>query len=344
MNSPFHTEIYTRLWRQYVAPHMDVTDQNEDFAVCRHRRMKGLLTSRQIVFIGEKNDWAQEVSPAFLNKLTEIMDQGRWDYFKLISRSEPDRLLMRLAREKRLPCYSWHSADEYRVDFTGKDWDGYLQSLKSRVRCELRRKLNKAAPLNPQLRLLNDDPELDHHISLFMEKHVSYWAGRGIASLYTEPCQKAMFRAWVHELTRTGDIRFYGMFMEGTLCCIRIGLRLDASEYLSLLTINTNEAYAGYSPGILATCMELEQACHEGVKLFNMGPGKSQVKGYFANSTVPYHTTVLAHPASPAGRLFILKKKYDTGDLAGAEVSVNLLRRLPERFLQCAKAPTSQSV
>lgn len=341
MSTPFHTDIYTRLWRRHVAPHINIMAQNDDFAICRLDRLKGLLPTRQILFIGEKNDWAQEVSPAFLEGLSDIMSIGSWDYVKLISRDKPSQPLLDFAESHQLLQYSWHSNDEYRVIFDDKGWEGYLRSLKSRVRCEFRRKIKNASPLNPELRLLNMDPGLDRYISLFMEKHIRYWAERNIRSLYAEPYQQDMFRAWVHELIQTGELRFYGMFMNDTLCCIRIGLK-QGEEYLSLLTINTNDEYAAYSPGILAAYTELETTCNEGFRIFNMGPGKSRAKGHFANSIIPYYTTALASPASLTGRLFILKKQYDNRQVQTASGFISsVLKWLPQQIRFSQRASVS---
>ncbi|MGE0200169.1 MAG: GNAT family N-acetyltransferase [Candidatus Melainabacteria bacterium] len=316
----FHqTELYQSLWWAHVAPQLDLAGRFGNWAILKKKVLKGLYTVKQMKLAGWENDWAQQVTADDMAQLSDPQTARGWDYLKITTTPSLDNPnFWEWVTHQRCPYAQWESSAEFLIDFS-QGWETYWEARSSKVRCEYRRKIKKAADQQPEFRLLNHEAPVDTYLAQFYEGHTAYWRDKGTESVFATPHGKAFFTAWVKALTADDQLRFYGFFLNGRLTSMRFGV-LHGGVYYSLVTVNTGD-FQEFSPGVIALHEELVQLAGEGVQTYNMGPGALRYKTDLATQKVPYLTALVANPRSTTGKLVISRKKQDLEKQAAEEAA-----------------------
>lgn len=305
--NPFSQAEYLRCWRDHVAPALAVEAHVGDACVTRTRLGKGVLTLRRLVMAGAENDWAVALTPPRLADFSALAATASWDVARLLCLQDPDPLaaLATLAPLANGPHWVSPAPAEYAIRVAG-GYEPFLASLGSKVRCEIRRKEKKALALAPVCRRLNGEAEVLSLMQRFFDCHGAQWRARGVRSLFEAPAQRACWQAWLQ--APASGLEFWGVFLNETLCSMRIGLRAG-DTYFSILTINTGD-YADYSPGSLLLQAEIRAQCETGCTTFHLGPGYERYKEQLGAEAYPVSQILLANPRSLRGRAFLAYQRY----------------------------------
>jgi CelD/BcsL family acetyltransferase involved in cellulose biosynthesis len=309
--TPFTSEVYQQLWSTHVAPSLKILTRRPPFVIIRQSVLKGLLPLRVMRLAGWEHDWAQPFSSELGRQLITFAQQtSRWDLFRITSRCQDhENLALTLSQlvEHGFETLTWQTDGEFIIDVS-QGWQPYWESLSSKCRCELRRKIKKAESLQPEWYLLNHRSDVESLLEQFLDEHTRYWQDKNVETLYRQSVERTFFHHWAMTMMADETMRFYGMYLNGQLASMRFGI-FHHQNYYSLMTINTG-AYQEYSPGVLAMIEEIHAVADAGACQYNMGPGRLRYKEQLAQKEFPYTTVFGINPKSIRGRLALAEKRH----------------------------------
>ncbi len=308
-NSPFETMDFSEGWNEHLKNKFKVMASFGDFII----HQKNLVPSRfpvalmvnELRLSGWNTAWWQCLSNQQVNSLIQNLDATPWDYFRITVLESSRKKTLRQLNNTGLKVIEAPASPIYLTDLSA-GYEKYIRSRSAKRRRDIRRKLNRAAQLEPQLIEFSGGEKSKKNIhaffKLFFEHHLNYWDQKSGRSYFRDPREQRFILDWAHRLQTKGQLKLNGMLLNHRLAYMSMDLQVDDTLYL-LLCINTG-IYREYFPGILYLYMMLEKAAQMGIRTVNMGPGEYAYKAQAATRIEPCHTLLIANPKSIKGLLY----------------------------------------
>ncbi len=158
-----------------------------------------------------------------------------------------------------------------RVDLPGS-WDGYLKTLKPRMRTKVRSLLKKA-DADPDLVFdrCTAETDLPERLESLYALHRSRWELRGQDGIFTEPAKRAFYERMSRDFLAAGWLRFYslrwgGQYIAHQFCFERGGT-------MSLLQEGFDKAWADAGVGNTLRALVFRDCVERGVAVYDFLAG-----------------------------------------------------------------------
>lgn len=299
--NPFALASFAQTWWMTLARKFQLIPTPGQWV--KHVLKKGPFSLTTLRLPGWNAAWQQTFSP---KTLKPYLNQPGWDVARIIV-DTPDPALR--LNQIKAPAIALADGPEFWIDLS-QGWEAYLKTLSKPTRRDIKKKLNHAETLAPELRFIQSSQELDTFLDRFFQLHISYWEGK-TGSYLTDPIEQAFIRMWLHDLFADKQILVSELFFNNESVNLRVDLCLGQKQY-GFLTINTG-AHQDAAPGIVMLHKQLQWAAQNGIKLYSLGPGTYRYKQQSKSYTTPRTELLIANPRSLRGRLFLAFKHWKVG-------------------------------
>lgn len=175
-----------------------------------------------------------------------------------------------------------------------QDWDGYLESLDSKERRELKRKRRRLGREHPDATLRTATAEtLDADLRTFVEMHRG---AEGHKGHFMRPEIATFFERVARSFIQVDWLRLDFLEIGGRAVASTFSFQTDTTFYLY------NSAYepdaARLSPGLVLVSQLVERSIEEGLAQFDFLRGPERYKYQLGGQAVPLHNVRLLNPRS----------------------------------------------
>ncbi len=326
--SPFDSSDYLSSWWHYIAPQFKAVKEHADWFVYRRALLSGLLQFQEIRMAGWNADQPQALSSERLLSLQALCKTSRWDAIRLCANANAETAdALQMFQATGLTPVELPASPQYVLDMR-EGWEGYWKSVSQNTRKSFRRKMSRSSHLKPALFNYTGEVGFNTFFELFFKAHIPYWESKTGASYLSEPLEQMFILAWMKQCLAqmqdqtTSDawaVELQGLSMGDEVVNLSINLTHGSTLY-HLLTINTG-AYAEHYPGLVALCLNAQQAAASGIRFFNMGPGNYFFKKQAANLILPQKTILIPNSTSVRGKAYVrwLQNKRQETSLESVE-------------------------
>lgn len=300
---PFESDLYRHCWWTHLAPRFDIPVKNGDLLIHRKSLRNPWLSLRVLRIAGWNNAWDQDFTPERLAEMRDMEETTGWDYFRLVW-NEDRRAFQAfehlnageyLILDRPAPC-------NYVIEMGQGGYEGYLQSLSHNGRKSLKKKLRRAEPLSPELRLVQCEAEIDDFFAQFIPLHIQYWSEKTGQCYLQDSHEQAFILNWAKALHASGNLVMDRVLLDNQTVSMSMGA-IYGDTFYWLLTINTG-ACQEYVPGMVGLSLRLQYLASQGITRFNMGSGDYFYKVQNANSREMRRELVVCNPRSWKGQLY----------------------------------------
>ena len=153
-------------------------------------------------------------------------------------------------------------------------FDGYLTQLRGKDRHEVRRKINKLnSNLNPALRILKNEDELDEAIGAFFHLHKMSHPEK---SEFMTRDMERFFRDIAEAFLKDGTLRLAWLETDGKTIASTISF--VGGRTWALYNSGYDPDYREFSPGIVLVANTIQQAIDEGLETYDFLRGPEDYK------------------------------------------------------------------
>lgn len=222
--------------------------------------------------------------------------RNRWDVIRL-SLPEDSPLLPPL-RE-----LGWFVPERHdwlqnsRIDLS-EGWEAYWQNRPASLRKELRRSLRH---LPPHRFLRADEHNLERMLGELYRLHSWRWGPQKKWQEYY-----GLIRALAWRALPRRELFLYGLELDGKLAAVNFALSCKGCFYGFMAAFRPE--YSKLGIGSLLQLSQLEEACAEGIRCFNLGPGKFRWKEQLETGIIPSVQPIVFNKRSPIGWAIAARK------------------------------------
>ena len=188
------------------------------------------------------------------------------------------------------------------IDLAGLDWEGYVASLGSSHRQNLRRRLRKLdRAFDVSFGRVETEAELDEAFDIMLALHRDRWDDRGGSDAFPGPAVVAFHRELTRLALRRGWLRLYVLRLDGRPAAALYGF-LYRGRFLFYQS-GFDRAFADHSVGLVTMGLAIREAISEGAREFDLLHGDEPYKFLWANRTRPLIRLELYPPSVVASAL-----------------------------------------
>jgi len=299
---PFETPSFQSLWWAHLSAKFDIPYRHHDVLVYRKSFLNGLLKLKEARLAGWNCAWSQDLTAERIQQLHDMSRAYGWDYFRMTwSTARHANQQFDALKSLGYEYASIPAPPQYVVTMPD-GYEAYLAGLSHNSRKNLKKKVRKALPSEPQFDCVTKAEDVAPFMEEVFSYHIPYWTEKAGYSYYSDPKERQFTLAWTASLFESGHLVLERLRMKGETVNLSVGMRYGEVFYW-LLTINTGRQ-ADTAPGIVGLALRLEQLSLAGVTRVNMGTGDYFYKEQCANELETNQEIIVINPHSPKGRLY----------------------------------------
>lgn len=306
-NTPFQSWAYQRAWYEHLKPKdstlITVATRNDAgdlvgvaclFALDQILHFNGCIEETDYLDLIAPPDLADEVWQATLNCL-EATDVVSWRALDLcnIPEQSPTRTILSTFAEKKSYSFEENVIEVCPIIQLPDAFDSYLESLDSKQRRELNRKLRRAEAADVTTTIINQSDNIETEVDSFLELlqkstfEKRDWLNNG---------RRAMFHDVARAMQDRGALQLMFTAVEG-----RRAAALFNFDYNDRIWVYNSgldpTAFAALSPGVILTTTAIEQAIKLGRNEFDFLRGDEEYKYRFGAVDTKIYRCRLVRPA-----------------------------------------------
>lgn len=290
-NTPFQAWAYQRAWWEHLKPAGSrlvtiATRKDEDelvgvaclFALDQTIHFNGCIEETDYLDLITPPDLAVEVWQATLNCL-EATDAVSWRALDLcnIPEQSPTRTILSAIAEKKSYSFEENLIEVCPIIQLPEAFDAYLESLDSKQRRELSRKLRRAEAAEVTTTIINQSDNIENEVDSFLELlQKSTFEKRD----WLNDGRRAMFHDVARAMQDRGALQLMFTAVEG-----RRAAALFNFDYNDRIWVYNSgldpTAFAALSPGVILTTTAIEEAIKLGRGEFDFLRGDEEYKYRF---------------------------------------------------------------
>jgi CelD/BcsL family acetyltransferase involved in cellulose biosynthesis len=201
------------------------------------------------------------------------------------------------------------------IRFETEDWDGFLSTLSSRFRHEIRsdeRKLRREHDL--RFRLAGDAASLDEDLEKLFALHAGRWPGSAFGTRH-----RAFHREFAHSAFGRGWLRLWFLEIDGDPVAAWYGFRFAGVE--SHYQGGRDPAWARSSVGLVVLAHSIREALADGMREYRFLRGAEQHKYRFTKLDPGLETVALGRGVAGRAALATYTAARNARDLARASAA-----------------------
>lgn len=300
---PYETAAFHSNWWMHLASKFRITDRHGDLLIHRKPLLRNMLWLNEMRIAGWNNPWPQDLTPERVASLEALRSQNsRWDYFRMTWNAEREKYqAFQLLDDLGFTLLQIPVPACPVIDLS-QGWDSYMKRKSYANRKEVRRRLNNAAELNPELFVFTGPNRVERFFEEFFPYHISYWDEKTGYSYFNDPREQAFIIAWAKALEAEGHLLLHGLRLNNETVNLSMSIVMGNSLFW-IFPINTG-IYLDYCPGMVSLYLQIQEAVNQGIQTFHMGPGVYPYKMRASTHQEKCYDLVVFNPASIPGRLY----------------------------------------
>ncbi|MGE0201406.1 MAG: GNAT family N-acetyltransferase [Candidatus Melainabacteria bacterium] len=310
--NPFDTPLLQRVWLETMASRFDEAERHGEWLIQRHRVFRDLMTLREARVVGWNSVMDQILTPNRVASFARDIQSRRWDYLRIHCNNRYLAMHdMAALKALGLQPVIAKAPTQYVIDLR-QGWDGYWESISHNTRKSFRRKIKRAAELEPTFFYYDlDDATIDAFFEDYFRHHIAHWDEKAGGSYFRIPQEREFIKALVKAMRDAADAGddsagrpvLTGMRLKGDVASMSLSV-ISGDTLYWLLTINTG-LFKEHFPGIVNMYLSAQAAAEQSFRFFNMGTGDYFYKVQAANMAIPGQVLLAANPQSLPGRLYV---------------------------------------
>lgn len=234
-------------------------------------------------------DYRPKVAEALLEFLTTDFDG--WDYLDAKNLPVPfhfSEWFVEVADRKGL-SFELELHELTAVMALPSSWEDYLQSLPSKKRHELARKLRRFDREAPEATLRSADSQsLESDIAAFVDFHRSSAGEKGE---FMRPQRAAFFTDVAHRMHASKMLSLDFLELDGRILAATVAFRYDGVFYLYNSAFD--HSYKQISPGLVIVARLISRSIDEGLRRFDFLRGRERYKYDLGAEPLPLHSILI---------------------------------------------------